>query len=316
MAVWLVTGGAGFIGSCTVRSLVEDGETVRVLDDFSSGRRDNLAGMVAPDGPVELVEGSILDRDRLGQALPGATYVVHLAAQPSVVRSVEDPEETHAVNATGTLRVLLAARRHGVRRVVLASSAAVYGEDPTLPKHEDLPTAPVAPYAASKVAAEAYAQVASASLGLEAVSLRLFNVYGPRQDPGSQYASVIPCFVDCLRRRIPPTVHGDGRQTRDFVSVGDVVRAIRLACITPGLAGQVLNVASGRQTDLLALLEVLRDALPGAPDPVHEAPRAGDLRHSVADVTRARELLGFEAEVGLATGLRQTAEWIASQEAP
>ena len=316
MAVWLVTGGAGFIGSNLVRALVADGETVRVIDDLSTGRIENLSGLVGTAGAVELIDGSILDAYALGRAVPGATYVVHLAAQPSVERSMRDPAETHSINASGTLRVLEAARRHGVQRMVLASSAAVYGEEPTLPKHEDLPSAPLSPYAATKVVGEVYGQVYSCSLGLEVVALRFFNVYGPRQDPQSQYSSVIPAFVDRLRQGTPPRVQGDGGQTRDFVFVGDVVRAIRLACTAPEAAGQVVNVASGRQTSLLELLEALRGLFPDAPPPEFGAPRPGDIRHSVAAVDRARERLGFEAETTLVDGLSETVAWLTREEAP
>ena len=304
----LVTGGAGFIGSNLVAALIDDEREVRVLDDLSSGRRENLGSL--PVGSVELIEASILDPVALARAVDGVERVVHLAAIASVEQSMSDPLGTHAVNATGTLCVLEAARVAGVARVVCASSAAVYGEDPTLPKQEAQPPAPRSPYAAAKLAGEAYARAYSETLGLEVVSLRFFNVYGPLQDPASPYSAAIPIFVDRLLRGLPPIIFGDGRQTRDFVFVGDVVRALRLACSTPGVAGQVINVASGVRTGLLAVLDGIAAALDVTAAPIHEAPRPGDLRDSVADVSRARALLGFEAEVELRDGLSRTVAWL------
>lgn len=304
----LVTGGAGFIGSHLVRACLDAGESVRVLDDFCTGKRENLAA-VARD--VELVEASVSDLAALERAARGCEVVYHHAAIASVPRSVEDPAGTHAVNATGTLNALEAARRAGARRFVFASSSAVYGDDEGLPKREEMPTCPRSPYALQKLTGELYGEQYARLFGLDAVALRYFNVFGPRQDPKSMYAGVIPLFVAALSAGARPRVFGDGRQSRDFVYVKDVVAANRAAAGAPSpLAGRAINVGRGERTSLLELLAQIAAALGvPAPEPVFEAERTGDVRHSQADVTRAADLLGFRAEVPLDQALRETVRW-------
>jgi len=306
----LVTGGAGFIGSHLVRACLDAGEDVRILDDFSSGKRENLAA-IARD--IEVVEASVTDAAALERAARGCEVVYHQAAIASVPRSIEDPVGTHAVNATGTLLALEAARRAGARRFVFAGSTAVYGDDENLPKREDMPTCPRSPYALQKLAGELYCEQYARLFGLEAVPLRYFNVFGPRQDPTSMYAGVIPLFVAALRARKPPRIFGDGRQSRDFVYVADVVAANRAAASAPALvAGEPINVGRGERTSLLELLALIAAALGlPAPDPIFEPARPGDVRHSQADVSRAAQRLGFRARVPLDAALRETVHWYA-----
>ncbi|HIQ02466.1 MAG TPA: SDR family NAD(P)-dependent oxidoreductase, partial [Anaerolineales bacterium] len=254
MTLWLVTGGAGFIGSHLVEALVARGERARVLDDFSTGRWENLAAVT---GQVEVIEGDVRDRAAAARAVDGVEVVIHLAAIPSVQASVEDPQRVMAVNCTGTLNLLEAARAAGVRRFVFASSAAVYGDQTDLPLREDLPPDPLSPYAASKAAGEALCRAYFASYGLPTVVLRFFNVYGPRQDPRSPYSGVISIFVERMRQGLPPVIYGDGEQTRDFVYVGDVVEAVVRAAEREEAVGEVFNIAGGRQTSVLELVKVL-----------------------------------------------------------
>jgi UDP-glucose 4-epimerase len=306
----LVTGGAGFIGSHLVRACLEAGDDVRVFDDFSTGKADNLRGLARE---VEVVEGSVVDFAALERASRGCPVVYHQAAIASVPRTVEDPVGTHAVNATGTLHVLEAARRAGARRVVYASSSAVYGDDERLPKHEDMPARPRSPYALQKLIGEAYCEQYARLYGLESFALRYFNVFGPRQDPKSMYAGVIPLFVTALCSGERPRVFGDGLQSRDFVYVADVVAANRAAsCAETAVGFEPINVGRGERTTLLELLELCAGALgvPG-PSPSFEAARAGDVRHSQADVSRAAERLGFRARVPLDAGLGETVRWYA-----
>ena len=301
----LVTGGAGFIGSHLVDALLAAGWRVRLLDDFSSGREANVAHLA---GRAELLRGDVRDRALLERALRGVEVAFHQAAVPSVPRSVAEPERTHSVNATGTLGVLEAARAAGVRRVVLASSSSIYGDAPVLPKVESLPPCPLSPYALQKYAAERYGQLYHRLHGLETVALRYFNVYGPRQDPQSEYAAVIPRFATACLRDEAPVVFGDGGQTRDFTFVDDAVAANLLAADAPRAAGEVVNVAGGRRVSLLELLAELR-ALTGAlAAPRHEPARPGDVRDSLADLGRARQLLGYAPRVDLRTGLARTVE--------
>jgi UDP-glucose 4-epimerase len=304
----LVTGGAGFIGSHLVRACLEAGESVRVLDDFSSGKRENLAA-VARD--VEVIEASVVDAAALERAARGCEVVYHQAAIASVPRSVEDPAGTHAVNASGTVHALEAAHRAGARRFVFASSSAVYGDDETLPKREEMPTCPRSPYALQKLTGELYCEQYARLFGLETVALRYFNVFGPRQDPKSMYAGVIPLFVAALQAGTRPRIFGDGLQSRDFVYVKDVVGANRAAARAPSsMAGRVVNVGRGERTNMLELLARISAALGVAePDPIFEPPRAGDVRHSQSDATRASKLLGFRAEVPLDQALRETVRW-------
>jgi UDP-glucose 4-epimerase len=306
----LVTGGAGFIGSHLVRACLDAGESVRVFDDFCTGKRENLAALARD---VEIIEASVVDAAALERAARGCEVVYHQAAIASVPRSVEDPAGTHAVNATGTVNALEAARRAGVRRFVFASSTAVYGDDERLPKREEMPTHPRSPYALQKLTGELYCEQYARLYGLPTVALRYFNVFGPRQDPKSMYAGVIPLFVAALSAGARPRIFGDGQQSRDFIFVQDVVAANRAAARAPAsLAGEAINVGRGERTSLLALLAQIAAALGvPAPEPVFEPARPGDVRHSQADVTRASQLLGFRAEVPLEQALRETVRWYA-----
>jgi nucleoside-diphosphate-sugar epimerase len=307
MALYLVTGGAGFIGSNIVTELVERGQQVRVLDDFSTGRRENLASLL---GGIDLLEGSLQDLPTVGRAVDGVDYVLHQAALPSVARSIDDPVATHAINATGTLHLLIAARDAGVKRLVYASSSSIYGDSPTLPKQEDMVPHPKSPYAVSKLAGEQYCRSFAQVYGLETVCLRYFNVFGPRQDPTSQYSAVIPLFITAILRGELPTVHGDGGQSRDFSYVSNVVQANLLAATASGDAvGRVFNVACGVRYTLLDLIATLNDILGTGVEPIHTAPRPGDVRHSLADVAAAQEALGYEPEVDFYEGLRRTVAW-------
>ena len=301
----LVTGGAGFIGSHLVERLAAEGWSVRVLDDLSSGRESNLAG---PGGGVELLRGDVCDGSLLARAMDGVDVVFHLAAIPSVVRSIHEPERTSAVNLGGTLAVLEAARRAGVRRVILASSAAIYGDGESLPCVESLPAACLSPYALQKYASEGYLSLYSRIHGLETVSLRFFNVFGPRQDPEGDYASVIPIFVSHAISGKPIHLYGDGEQTRDFVYVGDVVEANWLAATREGLSNAVLNVASGHQTSVNDLIQGVAQCAAVEIEVVREPARPGEVRYSWADVTRAADVLGYAPRVALEDGLSKTFE--------
>jgi UDP-glucose 4-epimerase len=303
----LVTGGAGFIGSHLVEGLVAHGWRVRVLDDLSTGREAHVAAVA---GEVELVQGDVRDAECVARAVDDVGVVFHLAAMASVPRSVEDPVTTHSVNALGTLQVLEGARRAGVRRLVYAASTSVYGDSPELPKVETLPAAPLSPYALQKHTGELYCRMWSTLHDLEAVALRYFNVYGARQDPAGDYAAVIPRFVQACLAGEPPRIYGDGEQTRDFVHVSDVVRANLLAAdarLPEGFA--VCNVASGRATRLVAVLAEIAKQTGWDAKPVHEASRAGDIRHSHASLDHARQLLGYEPLTSLEEGLALTIAW-------
>jgi UDP-N-acetylglucosamine/UDP-N-acetyl-alpha-D-glucosaminouronate 4-epimerase len=312
MKRYLVTGGAGFIGSHIVRALLEQGAAVRVLDDFSSGRRANLEGLERSKypGPLEILEGDLCDTARVAEAVRGVEVIFHEAAFVSVPESMERPRDCFEVNVRGTAALFEAARQAGVRRAVVASSAAVYGDSDALPLDEDAPLRPLSPYAVSKRVDEMYAQLYTQAFGLEVAALRYFNVYGPRQRPDSMYAAAVPIFIRRLRDGEPVTVFGDGGQTRDLIFVGDVVRANLIASEHPAAAGQVFNVCTGRETRLLDLLEVLLGLFPGSPDPVLAAPRPGDIYRSIGNPARATRLLGFTAQTSLADGLKETAEWM------
>jgi UDP-glucose 4-epimerase len=288
----LVTGGAGFIGSHLVERLLAEGHTVRVLDNFSSGRRENLA-FAKPGAPLEAIEGDIRDARAVAEAVAGMDGVFHEAALVSVPRSVEDPEISCDINAHGTARVFDAARRAGVRRIVFASSAAVYGDTATLPVSEREPVRPLSPYGLDKLYAEQLAAIHHALYGLEAVPLRYFNVFGPRQDPSSAYSGVISIFVTRLLEAAPITIHGDGEQTRDFVYVADVVDANMRAMFAPYPGPSPLNVAGGGRTSLNALAAMLGEIVGAAPVISHAAARAGDIRHSGADISAIRTALGY-----------------------
>jgi UDP-glucose 4-epimerase len=297
---YLVTGGAGFIGSHMVEALVERGECVRVLDDFSTGKRENLAAVT---DRIELLEGDVADPATVERAVVGCDYVLHLAAVASVQASLEDPRRTHRVNAGGTLNVLQAARRAGVRRIVFASTTALYGDHTALPLREELPPRPLSPYAASKLAGEAYCRAFHISYGLPTVALRFFNVYGSRQDPSNPYSGVISIFAARMARGKRPTIYGDGKQTRDFVYVADVVRAVLLACECDAAVGGVFNVARGTQMSILQLAAELNQVLGTDLAPTFAPARAGEVRFSQGDASRAQEVLEWAAQVPLQEGL-------------
>ena len=303
----LVTGGAGFIGAHLVRALVDRGYGVRVLDNFSSGRRENLDGL-----PVEIIVGDVTEAATVRRAMETMTHVIHLAALPSVARSLSDPLLTHRVNVTGTLEVLVAARACGVQRLVFASSSSVYGDAGSGPRREDWPPAPLSPYGVSKLAAEKYCLAFYAAYGLETTALRYFNVFGPRQDPHSEYAAVIPKFITAWLSGRRPVIYGDGEQTRDFTYVDNVVQGTLLALEGEEAVGQVFNLAMGRQTSLNQLAQLLREIIGVRSNelmPEHSAPRPADIRHSTADISRARAVLGYAPDVDLRRGLELTVEW-------
>jgi nucleoside-diphosphate-sugar epimerase len=304
----LVTGGAGFVGGHLVEGVLDAGWSVRVLDDLSTGREENLSGVL---GRVDFQRGDIRDASALAEAMDGAEVVFHQAALPSVPLSLEEPLRTHAVNSGGTLQVLESARRAGVRRVVYAASCSAYGDTPELPKREDMPPRPRSPYALQKYSGEVYCALYSELYGLETVALRYFNVFGPRQSPDSPYAAVIPRFLRAAFEGRPACIHGDGAQTRDFTYVADAVRANLLAADAPGASGAVVNVAAGGRTSILALWGAVCEILGRELEPRHGPARAGDVRDSLADLGRARALLGYEPAVPLREGLKRTAEALA-----
>ncbi len=304
---YLVTGGAGFIGCNLVRRLLAEGAQVRVLDNFATGRRENLEELA---GRIEVVEGDLRSAEDVGRAVRDVRNILHLGALPSVARSVKDPMATHEVNVTGTLNLLLAARDAGVERVVFSSSSSVYGNTPVLPKREDMTPMPLSPYALSKLSGEHMMRLFHSLYGLKTFSLRYFNVFGPRQNPRSQYAAVIPLFVEALQAGQPPVIHGDGGQTRDFTFVDDVVAANLACCRAPESAcGGSYNVAWGNRVSVLELATQIGRLLGVSMAPVHEPARAGDVRDSQADATRARDLLGWEPRVPFEEGLRRTVAW-------
>jgi nucleoside-diphosphate-sugar epimerase len=304
---YLVTGGAGFIGSHIAAALTASGARVRVLDDLSTGHTENLEEI---GGDVEFVKGGLTEPDALERALRGVEVVFHEAAIPSVPRSVEEPETTHRASVEGTFALLVAARRAGVRRVVYAASSSAYGDQETLPKTEEMRPEPLSPYAAAKLVGEYYCQVWSRVYGFETACLRYFNVFGPRQDPSSQYSGVISRFISALASGGRPVIFGDGEQSRDFTYVSNVVDGNLRAAESPQAVGRVINCATGRRTTLNELLEALKK-LTGRTDVEAEyrEPRVGDVRHSLADIERARAWLGYEPQVGLEEGLRHTLEW-------
>jgi UDP-glucose 4-epimerase len=302
---YLVTGGAGFIGSNVVDALVARGDRVRVLDNFSTGRRENLAHL---RGEIELLEGDIRSYERVHNAVSSVDYVIHLAALPSVPRSIQDPLTTDAVNTTGTLHVLLAGRDAGVQRVLVASSSSVYGSNPGLPKREDMMPMPVSPYGVTKLAAERYASAFHHVYGLGTVSLRLFNVFGPRQDATSQYSGVIAKFIAGGLMGTPVTVYGDGEQTRDFTYVDNVVAFALAACVVPGAAGGTFNVGCGERHSLNSVVRVIESLVGHSLEVMHEDSRGGDIRDSWAEISESVEALGVSPTVGLEDGLSRTLE--------
>jgi UDP-glucose 4-epimerase len=303
---YLVTGGAGFIGSNTVDELVRRGHSVAVLDDLSTGSESNLA---AVRDRIEFVRGSITDPEIVQRACRGADYVLHFAARTSVPRSVKEPAETNRVNVDGTINVLIAARDAAVRRVVFAGSSSIYGETPTLPKREDMEPAPISPYGVSKLVGELYGRVFQRVYGLEFVTLRYFNVFGPRQDPGSPYSGVLSLFITCMQKGAPPTVYGDGLQSRDFTFVENVVQANLLACETPGIAGEVFNAGTGCRYTLKHTLALLEKFAGRPSNAKYVEPRNGDIRDSQADISQARQKLSYDPRVGFEEGLQRTWDW-------
>ncbi len=305
----LVTGGGGFIGGHLTERLLELGHRVRVLDNFATGRRSNLEGVI---DDVELVEGDIQSYERVHNAVRGCEVVFHQAALPSVPRSIQDPLTSTSVNVTGTLNVLLASRDEDVRRVVYASSSSVYGANPELPKRESMRTLPMAPYAVSKLAAEGFCRSFHSVYGLDTVALRYFNVFGPRQDPTSQYAAVIPNFINALLEGVAPVVHGDGTQSRDFTYVDTVARVIAAAVTGPVTSPDPVNLAFGSRTDLLGVVALLEEILGRPLEVEHVAPRTGDVKHSQADSSRLHALFPDVQPVELEEGLRATVAWFES----
>jgi UDP-glucose 4-epimerase len=300
---FLVTGGAGFIGGHLVEHLVQAGHSVRVIDDISTGKLENLQ---AVRNRVELVQGSITNPESVQSAVRDVEVIFHLAALPSVARSVEEPMLSHEICATGTLRVLDAARRAGVRRVVYVASSSAYGDTPGAVRTEDDPIAPLSPYAAAKLAGEHYCRCFTTVYGLETVRLRFFNIFGPRQDARSPYSGVIALFCAAMLEGRAPTIHGDGLQSRDFTYVENAVQALRKAANAPAASGRVYNIGNGHSTSVLQLLAELNRLLGTDLKPVYEAARPGDVRHSQADISRARRDLGYEPAVTFAEGLRRT----------
>jgi UDP-glucose 4-epimerase len=310
MAKYLVTGGCGFIGSNIAEYLVAQGHEVRILDNLTTGKRENIAAFARH---VEFIEGSLLDKAVVEKAVRGVDYVLHQAALPSVPRSIEDPETSNRVNVEGTVILLRACTQAGVKRVVYAASSSAYGDQPTLVKSENLLPRPKSPYAVSKLAGEYYMQAFSACYGLETVSLRYFNVFGPRQDPTSQYSAVIPKFITAMLRGQRPTIYGDGTQTRDFTFVFNNVLANIAAAEAPGVSGRVFNIACGTSYSLLDLVSEINAILGTSIEPEFAPPRAGDVRHSLADISSAQEALGYKVVVDFREGLRRTIEWYKQQ---
>jgi nucleoside-diphosphate-sugar epimerase len=308
MATFLITGVAGFIGSTLARALLARGQTVRGLDNFSTGKHENLAEV---QSQIEFHEASLLDLPALQNACHGVDYVLHQAAIPSVPRSVKDPLESNRSNVDGTLHLLVASRDAKVKRVIYAASSSAYGDTPTLPKQEDMRPNPISPYATAKLAGEYYMTCFHRCYGLETVSLRYFNVFGPRQDPTSPYSGVLAKFVTQMLKGEQATIFGDGKQSRDFTFVDNVVEANLLACQADGkkVAGRVFNVATGQQTDLRQTFQMLKELI-GYPGDVKYGPeRAGDVKHSLADISRAEQYLGYKPKVDFEEGLRRTIEW-------
>jgi UDP-glucose 4-epimerase len=306
MASYVVTGGAGFIGSHIVEELLLRNEKVTLIDNFSTGKRANVKRF---EGKAQIIDADLAAANNLTQTLKGADYVIHQAAIPSVPKSIIDPVKSHQANVNGTLQLLVACREAGVKRVVYASSSSLYGDSPTLPKHEGMMPNPLSPYGAQKLFGEMYCQVFTKSYSLETVSLRYFNVFGPRQDATSQYSGVLALFIPAVLQGRRPTIYGDGEQSRDFTYVKNVVDANLLACKAPGVGGQVFNVACGDRITVNSILRQINKITGKDVSPIYADPRAGDIKHSQADVTLAKERLGYQAKVGFEEGLRHTIEW-------
>lgn len=304
--MYLITGGAGFIGSNIVRHLVESNKKVRILDDFSTGKRDNLNGL----DNLEVVEGSLTEIGDVKTALDGADFILHQGAIPSVPRSVADPIRSNEANVTGTINLLSAAKEVGVKKVVFAASSSAYGDTEVLPKVESMAGNPLSPYAVSKYAGELYAQVFSLIYELPTVSLRYFNIFGPYQDPASEYAAVIPKFIKKMLKGEQPIIYGDGEQSRDFTYIDNAVKANLLACHSEKVGkGEVINIACGERYSLNTLVEYLNEVMGTDIKPKYTVPRPGDVRHSQADIAKAKELIDYEVQVDLREGLRRTVDW-------
>jgi len=306
MSVYVVTGGGGFIGSHIVEELLAREETVRIIDNFSTGKRENVEAF---KNRARIIELDLAEAKNLKEVIDGADYVIHQAAIPSVPKSILDPVSSHHANVDGTLNLLVACRDAGVKRVVYASSSSLYGDSPTLPKHEGMMPNPLSPYGAQKLFAETYCQVFTKAYGLETVSLRYFNVFGPRQDSTSQYSGVLALFIPAVLLGRRPTIYGDGLQSRDFTYVRNVVEANLLACKVPGVGGHVFNVACGDRITVNSMLQHINHITGKDILPIYAESRAGDIKHSQADITRAKEHLGYEPVVSFSEGLRHTIEW-------
>jgi nucleoside-diphosphate-sugar epimerase len=305
MSSYLVTGGAGFIGSHLVEELIRRGHRVRVVDSLITGKRRNLEHLEG----VDFLEGDLADADVAVRATQGIEYVLHQAAIPSVPRSVKDPVTSNRANIDASLNVLVAARDAGVKRLVYAGSSSAYGDTPTLPKREDMPTNPLSPYALQKLVAEQYCRMFTTLYGFETVTIRYFNVFGPRQDPGSPYSGVISLFSTALLERRQPIIYGDGEQTRDFTYVANVVDGVLRACEAPHASGEAINVATGGRISLNDLLKTMNRIVGTDINAIYKEPREGDVRDSQADIAKAKRLLGYEPSVGLEDGLRRTLDW-------
>jgi UDP-glucose 4-epimerase len=303
---YLVTGGAGFIGSNIAERLVKDGQDVRVIDSFLTGKPENMETFI---DKINFIEGDIRSLDTLLAAMKGVDYVIHQAALPSVPKSVEIPLESNEHNTNGTLNILFAAKECGVKRVVYAASSSAYGDQPQSPKVETMTPMPLSPYAVNKLVGEYYCSVFTNVYGLETVALRYFNVFGPRQDPTSFYSAVIPKFITALLNNEKPTIYGDGEQSRDFTYIDNVVHANLLACEASNIGGQMFNIACGESITLNELLESLKQILEKDMQPVYEATRAGDVKHSLADISKAKEKMKYDVQVTTDQGLKLTAEW-------
>ena len=312
MSTYLVTGGAGFIGSHLAEELVRRGHTVRVADSLITGRRSNLDHV----SPVEFREGDLAELDFAHAVVQSCDYVLHQAAIPSVPRSVKDPITSNRANVDATLNVLVAARDAGVKRLVFAGSSSAYGNTATLPKSEDMPSNPLSPYALQKVVGEQYLQMFTRLYGLETVIIRYFNVFGPRQDPSSPYSGVISVFATALLDNRPPKIYGDGRQTRDFTYVANVVDGVLRACDAPGASGEVINVATGGRISLNELFAEMKKIVGASVEPDYLEPRQGDVRDSQASIVKANALLGYEPTVSFEDGLKKTIEWYRTTTAP
>ena len=311
MKKYLVTGGAGFIGSHIVNILLERGDTVRVFDNFSSGKHENLEAFQATqfNDRFEVLEGDLRNKQEVSQAVHDVDIIFHEAAFVSVPESMEKPQDCFDINITGTTNLFEAARKAGAHRVVVASSAAVYGDSEALPLDEDTTLLPLSPYAVSKRVDEMFATLYTKSFGLEVVALRYFNVYGPRQRPDSMYSAAVPIFIQCMRSKKAVTIFGDGGQSRDLIYVGDIVRANLIASEHPSAAGQVFNICTGKETRILDLLEVLHNLFPDSPRAKHDKPRSGDIYKSFGNPNKAAKMIGFTATKSLAEGIRETVKW-------